>query len=228
MRRTLIGLCVSGLLASSACGQGSGQEQSFPLLVRAVDDTGKPLADVALAAGPTPLGVTDSTGQRRATLAGSEGQRVGLQAQCPSGYEGPREQPAVSLAHTGVAPLEVRVTCAAHERYAVVAVRTGQPGLAILLHGEPVARTSEEGTAHVLVREPPGQSFQLTLDTESRPDLRPESPTHAFTVAQDDGYSIWDQPFERAKRDSARKRAKGKGAAVPGSKARKRHAEAAH
>jgi hypothetical protein len=88
------------------------------------------------------------------------------------------------------------VTCDAKEHVSLVAIRTGQPNLPVLLHGQTVALTSSTGTAHVVVREAPGSAFELTLDTSAKRNLRPGSPTRTFSVAERDGFTLWDQPFE--------------------------------
>jgi len=184
--------------------------------VRAVDDLDNPLPGVALRIGAVALGVTDASGQRNLSIPGSEGQRVDVVATCPVGYEGPREPPTLALKRvqnlqgSGTQPIELRLICEAKEHVEVVAVRSGQPGLPILLRGQQVAYTSSTGTAHVLVRDAVGSSFQLTLDTGAKPELRPESPTRMFTVAQRDAFSVWDQPFEVEKKVTPKKRAKHK------------------
>jgi hypothetical protein len=113
-------------------------------------------------------------------------------------------------------PIEVSLTCDAKDHVALVAIETGQAGLQIMSHGQVLAQTSELGTAHVMLREAAGKSFQLLLDTSAKPELRPESPTRTFTVTQKDSFSVWDQPFEAEKKASAsetRKKRKARAAA---------------
>jgi hypothetical protein len=193
------------------CGS-AGQTSSYAVVVRALDDLDIPLPGVALKIGSVALGVTDAAGQRNLSVPGSEGQRVDVVATCPTGYEGPREPPTLalkrmqSLQGSGTQPIELRVICQSKQHLEVVAVRSGQPGLPILLRGQQVAYTSSTGTAHVLVRDAVGSSFQLTLDTGAKPELRPESPTRMFTVAQRDAFSVWDQPFESDKKITGSKK----------------------
>jgi hypothetical protein len=211
-------------LSASGCNQGAVQNASYAVLVRAVDDLGRPLAEVQLSAAGQALGATDGQGQRALSLPGVEGQRVDLVASCPQSYIGPRERPAFLLkrmrnlqGNLSDQPIEVNLTCDSTDHIALIAVQTGQPGLPIMLRGQVVAQTSDLGTAHVMLREPVGNSFQLTLDTSTKPDLRPESPTHMFTVTHQDAFSVWDQPFELEKKapsSSPRKRAKRRGPPV--------------
>jgi hypothetical protein len=97
-------------------------------------------------------------------------------------------------------PIEVNLTCDATSHVALVAIHTAHAGLPVMLRGQAVARTSDAGTAHVMLREPVGNSFQLTLDTSAKPELRPESPTHMFAVTHQDAFAVWDQPFELEKK----------------------------
>lgn len=195
------------LVAAVGCNQTVTQSSSYAVLVRAADDLGRPLSDVQLSAAGQALGATDAQGQRTLSMPGVEGQRVDLVASCPASYTGPRERPAFLLKRTRTPqgslsdqPIEVNLTCDSTNHVALVAVQTGQANLPIMLRGQVVGQTSDLGTAHVMLREPAGHSFQLTLDTSARPELRPENPTHIFTVTHQDAFSVWDQPFELEKR----------------------------
>jgi hypothetical protein len=205
---TFTSLCFGLALSCwTGCPGDASQTSSYSVLVRAVDDLGKPLPEVQLSAAGATLGVTDATGQRALSLPGTEGERVDLIARCPDGYAGPRERPAFLLKHVrdlqgGLSeqPIEVNLTCDATSHVALVAIHTAHAGLPVMLRGQAVARTSDAGTAHVMLREPVGNSFQLTLDTSAKPELRPESPTHMFAVTHQDAFAVWDQPFELEKK----------------------------
>lgn len=218
------GMCAwaVSIAAVGGCTQDAAQGSSYAVMVRAVDDLGRPLAGVQLSAAGVGLGATDASGQRTLSIPGTEGQRVDLVARCPERYTGPRERPAFLLKHVrnlqgGVSdqPIEVNLTCDATDHVAVIAIHTEHGGLPVLLRGQAVAQTSEAGTAHVMVREPVGNSFQLTLDTSANPHLRPESPTHMFTVTHQDAFSVWDQPFELEKVAPRRKRRRPKRPSAP-------------
>jgi hypothetical protein len=201
-------------LVTALCGcKGLHSKVSdYPVLVRAADDLGKPLANVQLSAAGKPLGATELSGERSLSLPGTEGQRVELTAVCPPGYTGPRERPVLLLKRAqtpqtpGLAAIELSVTCDASEHVSVVAIRTGQPNVPVLLHGQAVALTSTTGTAHVVVREAPGSAFQLTLDTSAKHNLHPQNPARMFTVAQRDAFAVWDQPLELEKAGSPSKK----------------------
>jgi hypothetical protein len=215
----------AALAALGGCAQEVAQNAAYAVLVRAVDDLGKPLADLQLSAAGHSLGATDAKGQRMLSLPGVEGQRVDLVASCPQNFKGPRERPTFLLkrmrnlqGELSDQPIEVSLTCDATNHVSLVALQTGQPGLPVVLRGQVVAQTSDVGTAHVMLREPVGNSFQLTLDTSAKPELRPESPTRMFTVTHQDAFAVWDQPFELEKKApavSSRKRPKRRAAAAP-------------
>lgn len=216
------------LAAVSGCRQSAPQNDSYLVLVRALDDSAKPVPGLQLTAAGTNLGVTDAQGQKSFKMPGVEGQRVDLVASCPEHYAGPRERPAFLLKRPRDAagnvsdkPIEVSLTCDAKDHYALIAVQAGQAGLPVMRLGKVLAQTSELGTAHVMLREPVGKTIQLTLDTSGKPELQPESPTHTFTVTQKDAFAVWDQAFELKKKPSAaelRKKRKGRAAAAGTSK----------
>jgi len=205
MKHVLFAACLAGVLAA-ACDKPQNRVSPYPVLVRAVDDVGKPLPGVALLVAGRELGATEASGEKLLTMQGTEGQRIDFSAGCPSGYDGPRERPTLllkrvqSLEMPGIQPIELNLTCDAKEHVSLVAIRTGRAGIPIRLRGQQVAQTSESGTAHVYLKEPVGNAFQLTLDTNAMELLRPESPKRIFNIAQRDTFTVWDQPFEEEKR----------------------------
>jgi hypothetical protein len=210
MKRVAIACCLVAWLCG--CKGLQSKVSDYPVLVHVADDLGKPLANVQLSAAGKPLGATEVSGERSLSLPGIEGQRVALKVVCPPGYAAPHEPPAVVFKSTqnpqtpGLQAIELSVTCAAKERVSLIAIRTGQPNVPVMLRGQAVALTSTTGTAHVIVREAPGSAFELTLDTSGKSNLRPESPSHTFTVAQRDGFAVWDQPLELEKPGRASRR----------------------
>jgi hypothetical protein len=204
---------LAGLLCASllvACAIPTHRVSNYPVLIHAYDDGAKPLPGVQLSAAGRELGSTETTGARLLTMQGTEGQRIDLTATCPAGYDGPRARPALvlrrvqSLPGSGVPPIEVSVTCDAREHVSLVAIRTGHAGIPIKLRGQAVALTSSTGSAHVLLRDAVGSSFQLTLDTSASSELRPANPTRMFAVTGRDAFTLWDQPFEQDKKSPAR------------------------
>ena len=204
--------------AAAGCNVGGARAETFAVRVRSVDDYGSPLSNLQLALAGAALGATDPNGQLLFRVPGKEGQRVELSAACPETFHGPRERPTLLLQRSAGPdgqdkPSELVLTCEANEHVAVVAVKA-QPGLPIVMHGQTVARTGPTGTAHVMLREPPGSAFQLTLDTAGRPELRPENPSRVFTVTQHDAFAVWEQTFEAGKKPQIKKRTRAKHAAA--------------
>jgi hypothetical protein len=208
----------------AACDIPGNRVSTYPVLIRALDDGGKALPGLQLSAAGVALGVTEASGERLLSMQGTEGQRINFQATCPVGYDGPRESPTLllkrvqSLQAPGIQPIELSLTCDAKEHVALVAIRTGRAGLQVKLRGQAVALTSSTGSAHVMLKEPVGTSFQLTLDTSAANDLRPESPTRMFAVSQRDAFQVWDQPFEQEKKpppEPVKKKWKRKAKAAP-------------
>jgi hypothetical protein len=202
------------LLALFGCNEAGKQAERYPVRLLAFDDQGEKVAGVAIAFGDQALGSTAQSGMLELELAGGEGDRVQLQASCPEGFAEPSEQPSLTLMRFQSVDPEadrfttLRVVCARSAHIAVVALRSGQPDLPVLLRGEEVARTSSTGTAHVIVENAPGTQFQLTLDTSQKPDLRPHSPTRMFSVGAGDDFSVWDQAFAQAPKPKPRVRKK--------------------
>jgi hypothetical protein len=196
----------NALLLGAACvlsGCGGPPENEYSVQVTAVDDEGAPLQGLLVAHQGHELGATDAAGVLLATLRGTEGDVVDLAPRCPSGYVGPKENSRLllrrllSLDQGKPAPAQITFACEPSERRLVVVVRTNEAALPIRIVQEEVARTSELGTAHVVRQGPPGTDFKLTLDTEDQPDLRPQSPTRLFRVAERDSFVVWEQSFQR-------------------------------
>lgn len=209
----------------AGCKAPAARVSSYGVRVVARTDADDPLAGVRVALAGRELGATDAQGTLETAVTGREGQLIALEAHCPEHYSGPAEQPSLLLkSFESIDPAATRsttleVTCSADERLALVAIRTGQAGIPVLLRGVVVAHTSAGGTAHVSVRQAAGSSFQLTLDTKEQPDLRPASPTRLFAVAPRDDFAVWDQRFERQEKPVVkRKRVVKPAAAAPPAK----------
>jgi hypothetical protein len=151
MKRVAIACCLVAWLCG--CKGLQSKVSDYPVLVHVADDLGKPLANVQLSAAGKPLGATEVSGERSLSLPGIEGQRVALKVVCPPGYAAPHEPPAVVFKSTqnpqtpGLQAIELSVTCAAKERVSLIAIRTGQPNVPVMLRGQAVALTSTTGTA---------------------------------------------------------------------------------
>jgi hypothetical protein len=192
-------------LGCAACGGSAAPEQTYAVLIRATDTDGNPLEGLRITLAGRELGATTVAGTFGLQMTGAEGQRIELDARCPEGFKGPRERAILFLRQVRSldpqAPVqsELLLSCQATHRYAAVVVNTGQPGIPIMLRDQELARTTTQGTAHVVLKEATGSSFRLTLDTRAQAELRPKSPSRIFEVGDQDDFVIWDQPFEKEK-----------------------------
>jgi hypothetical protein len=163
-----------------------------------------PLAGVRVIANGRGLGETNERGVLRVDIAGREGQAVAVNAQCPDGHRQPERLPLLTLrAFRGLDPaaqergIEMSIACPPTERTAAVVIRAGnQAGLPVTMSGREVARTDDNGVAHVVFQMQPNTTFRLQLDTTGREDLQPQSPGATFTVADADDIFLFDQPFQ--------------------------------
>lgn len=180
-------------LLALACGgpdaplaQQRGDEPAFSLTIAAKAEL-EPLAGVRVLTHDTLLGTTGDAGTLPLELNGKEGERVPLRIECPASYQSPPQPLVVGLWHPSEgapAPtFEVECTPSVHCFVVGLAVQHG-PLLPVSYLSQPVGRTDEQGLAHVLVCAPSHEQVSLTLDTSSRPELRPQSPALTFVAGE--------------------------------------------
>jgi len=162
------------------------------------------------------IGTTDDAGTVSFRLKGAEGEVYDLTVKCPEGYTSPVKPVSVVLRKTTDPKKrpEYQVECPKSTRSVVVAVRADSgPNLPVLYLGREVAKTDVSGAAHILLELPPNQMFQLQLSTsgDDAKDLRPQNPTSAFEVKQEDAVFVFDQKFKVEKKRVYRGRRKSSG-----------------
>jgi hypothetical protein len=201
LRSALAQRCLAALcLALPACSQSSAQPESdtpaYSLFIAAQTDGDEPLAGVRVSRQGVLLGSTEASGRVQLSLDGAEGDRVPLDIACPEGFVSPAEPVVVGLRHLGPgspAPT-FEVACVPLLHSFVVGLRADQGTHLPVLHlGRPVGHTDALGVAHVLVRAPRQEQVSLTLDTSSRPDLRPQNPTLTFVAPDRDELVLFEQ-----------------------------------
>ncbi|WP_146645741.1 hypothetical protein [Labilithrix luteola] len=195
---TAFALVALGAFGTSACGARSEQAPPFELVVRTTDETNRPLAGALVQHEGRTLSTTAADGSALVTLRGPEGATVDLNVVCPSGHESPAKPTRITLRRLtgGDSRPEYAVPCPSMTRSIVIVVRAENgPNLPVLYLGREIARTDASGAAHAALDVRPGEMIEVTLDTQSNKQLRPESPTVALAVKQQDDIFVVDQRF---------------------------------
>jgi hypothetical protein len=180
------------------------------MVIQAETAAHEPLAGVEVWRRGSELGTTGGSGSLALQLKGSEGQRFELEARCPATYVPERQTVAVTLRQlVGTRKLPTyRVECQPSTRTTVVAVRAlNGPDLPIMYLGREVARTDSSGVAHVALTLPPGERYELSLDTAGKP-LTPKNPRAVFVVGSEDELVFFDQRFQSRKPSAGRARSR--------------------
>lgn len=195
---TVAVLVAFGAFGSSACAARSEQAPPFEVLVRATDEANQPLGGALVQHEGKTLSTTAADGSALVTLRGPEGAMVDLNIVCPAGHESSPKATRVTLRRMtgGDSRPEYAVPCPSTTRSIVVVVRAENgPNLPVLYLGREVARTDASGAAHAALDVRPGEMIEVTLDTQSNKLLRPESPTIALAIKQQDDIFVVDQRF---------------------------------
>ena len=201
-RRKLFAACAA--LASIACHEVEAPsteppaERRFAIVIEARADHRDPVAGAEITAGTQRIGVTDSAGRARVSLAGVEGERATLGVRCPTGFASPERPLVVGLRRlgNGSPPPKFEVDCVplVHSVLVGIQVENG-PGLPILHLKKRVGQTDEHGIAHVLLPAASEERVALTLDTSQNQSLRPQNPTLSFVMQNFDEFVLLEQKF---------------------------------
>jgi hypothetical protein len=170
------------------------------VVVNVTSDPGVPMPGAELLFNGKAVGRTDDNGVGQLKLNGNDGDVFQVMVKCPEGYASPTRPISVQLrrlADQGKYP-EYEASCPPTMRTIVVAVRAENgAGLPVVHLSREIARTDESGAAHVLFNLPPGESFDLMLDTSKDENLKPQNPVASFTVSQRDDVFLFDQKFDK-------------------------------
>jgi hypothetical protein len=179
------------LLLVVGCAGAAGSEEAgsapYALRLSATGEEHDPLAGVRVFAEDTLLGATEETGSVELELQGSEGDRVPLRIECPESFRSPPQPLVVGLWHPspGSAAPTFEVECVPFVHSYVVGIAAENGAHLPISHlNEPVGETDDYGVAHVVLRAPSQEQVSLTLDTSTRPELRPQSPSLAFVAGE--------------------------------------------
>jgi hypothetical protein len=152
---------------------------------------------VKLLRSAKPVAETSADGTDSFALAGDEGQRVSLQAVCPAGttsYE--RELNTTLRSYANGRSPELLVRCAPNEReLTVVAIFQNGAGLPIQHRLKTLAVTDRDGIAHFTLRGKPGETFELVVNTDQEPGLRPANSAASITIGGRDDAQVLERSF---------------------------------
>jgi hypothetical protein len=170
----------------------------------AMADEKHPVPGVQINARGKPLGVTDAAGELKATVHGMEGQRLGIEVQCPQGYATPTDKDVVILRSIrGLAgeerrPISHALACQPVKRDAVVLVHASGDvaELPVKIDGQVVGKTDGLGFAHFHLRSDPGSRFEVAIDTSSNEAIMPKNPMQAFQVDERDELFVFEKSFK--------------------------------
>jgi len=197
-------IVVAGMSAS--CQEPPASAPVIEVVFMVESDPGVRLGKVHVAIDGHSVGETDSHGLLRTKIVGEHGQRFRVEHDCPQGHAKPSAQKFLRLrsfdrlGESQSGALKVSLRCQPEKRLAVFIVRARNgANLPVLLNRRSVAQTNPLGIAQFSSSAPPGTDFIIELDTASRPQLRPQGPTHLRTVPDADEIFIIDQSFDLRK-----------------------------
>lgn len=190
---------------ATACGRLSLDPvppPPFTVAFAVEGDPGEPLSGATVSRNDKTIATTGPDGRAQITLDGADGETVDTSITCPEGHTSPLHGISIRLARTrdGRPPV-FKVTCPPTQRHVVVAVKAENgPNLPVVYLGKVITRTDASGAAHFAIEAPPGDQFQVTLDTADEKKLSPASPSKPFTVGARDDIFVFEQKFEVEKK----------------------------
>jgi hypothetical protein len=205
-----LGYCTSTTLQHRARGGTLTGRAALEIVIVVTTEDQVPVPGAGIALDDGTTGTTDAQGEWRLTSSRAEGSTVALMLRCPAGYAG-NNAPVrlalrrfVTLEGSTSAPPRQRLTCNVMTRSALLLVSAGEPNIPILVNGAPRAVTDASGTAQLRLQGGPTTELQVTLDTSSRPELRPQQPSQTFTLGQTAEFFTFQQPLESEKMTKGR------------------------
>ena len=182
----------------------------FQIFVRIEGDPGQRVQGAVISRNTKTLGTTGPDGRAMLTLTGSEGESIEVIVKCPDAFQSPNKPLSVRLtrfADKTKVP-EYAQSCPPALRRVVVAVKADNgPNLPVVYLNHIITRTDASGAAHFALEVAPGSQFQVTLDTQENPKIKPPSPSRPFTAPQHDEILVFDQHFD-VEKDKVRAAAK--------------------
>ncbi|MGM0555691.1 MAG: hypothetical protein ACQEVA_04845 [Myxococcota bacterium] len=239
-RTFVLALAFVASSAMLACGEGETKKQpsiiQFPMEISATDTNGEPVAGAKIIVDGSPVGFTDRDGLFQAALSERKGAEVTVSVEPPDGYKLTKDATTtqtMSLTEnvTGEGMTRVPVSLQAQmvstkENYLLwVDLQCDEDSLdegqctdvPVLVGGEEVARTNEQGIAHITLTRVPGSSLKVEVDTpEYEGDdedeawkMKPADPDWTLDLGTDAEVLVIEQRFtDPAAAERAKARAK--------------------
>jgi hypothetical protein len=191
--------------ALSGCGKMSLDPPAPPPFTVAFaieGDPGHPITGAVVSRNDKAVATTGPDGRAELTLTGADGETVDASVKCPEGHTSPARPVSIRLARTGDGKAPVfKITCPPSQRHVVVAIKAENgANLPVVYLGKVITHTDDSGAAHFAIQAPPGDQFQVTLDTSDNKRISPASPSKPFTVGSTDEIFVFDQKFEVEKK----------------------------
>lgn len=204
---------LSLLLASQGCEEDINLV--FPVRVWVHSESGEPLPFAEVRGNGLMLGKTANKGNLDLLIRKVPGERVLFEPKCPEGYGNPIEDTVVVLRpvfnkNNQQIPLKINLTCVPKIRKNVVLVhlsasnsqpsllelmKTRLAGLPVLVDGKEAGRTDVAGVLHLPLDREQGQEVEVTVNTQSIPNYRPQYPTIKVITTAEDNVYVLDQTF---------------------------------
>jgi hypothetical protein len=201
------------VIALASCEGRSETQRPFALAFIVESDPGVRLPRTHVFIDGDPVGESDAHGRVNTKIYGQSGQRVEVSHDCPDGHEASSPRKSLRLRKfEGIdksrsRAMEITLRCRPLQRLAAFVVRAKNgPDLPVLLNGQHVARTNGSGVAHFSSRGATGTEYIVELDTTERPQLRPQRPSHLFTLPDADEIFVINQSFNVQEEPRRRKR----------------------
>jgi len=210
----LIMTVVLAILCVTGCSDP--KPEVFSVVNRARTEDGEPLPGLRILENGKSRGQTDEAGMLFLRIRGFAGRQITFLGVCPEGYRRSSQSRTITLQHlTGLentriasAP-EVSWRCSSLRQITALVIRaSAQPNLPVAIDGKRVGRTTADGLAHFLLKEPAGSRVLVSLDTSKYSNLRPQNPQRFFQIRERNAILIFDQQFTKAPAKKRRRKSK--------------------
>lgn len=171
------------------------------VLIRVLDEAKSPINGAEIASQSEVIAKTNNDGRAEVAIAGKEGESFHVEVRCPKLYKSP------------TAPLEIRrldnnteqapeyvARCSRLRHSLVVAIKTENGSNMPILHlGREVARTDQDGSAHVLIEGEVHERIDLTIDTSDPKwaKTHPKNPVASFEISNQDELKVFQMKFSK-------------------------------